>query len=67
MTEPRWKWAVGFVWVAGRGDGMEGMWVLNDLRYGCIDLGVCRCGRVIFRDSHFFRLLVDVFGILEGR
>ena len=42
------------MWVAGRGDVMEGMWVLNDLRYGCIDLWVCRAGRVIFRDSHFF-------------
>ena len=34
----------------------KGRWILNDLRYGCIDLWVCRSERVIFRDSQFFRL-----------
>ena len=54
MVELRWQGIVGFVRVAGWDYGMEGRWVLNDLRYGCIDLRVCGGWRVIFRDLNFF-------------
>ena len=58
MAGPRWQSIVGFVRVVGGDYGADGRWVLNDLRYGCIDLWVCRGGRVIFRDLPFFRLPV---------
>lgn len=62
MADPRWQGVVGFVRVAGGDYGIDGRWVLNDLRYGCIDLWVCQRRRVIFRDSFFsdFQLYCEV-------
>ena len=67
MPEPRLQGIVGFVRVVGGDFVAQKWWVLHDLRNGCIDLCVCRGGRVISRGSPFFaiRLYSEIAG--KGR
>ena len=54
IADPRKQGVVGFVWMVVWDDRTKGGWILNDPRYGCIDLWVSRGGRVIFVTRIFF-------------